>query len=92
MLPQSNLFTSHDPQYRLPSRVLLETHSIIAGILNISGLLKSIGKTLEYIDEVAELANNGDVVSSVLNATVLYVLGSGFSDAEQVRRDESRSV
>jgi len=58
-LRQTITLTTNDPQYTLPSRILLETHAAIAKILHMTEMGEIIDKSLEDRKGVRCLAEDG---------------------------------
>ncbi|KAL1962506.1 hypothetical protein VTN77DRAFT_9627 [Rasamsonia byssochlamydoides] len=73
-LPSSGIvaFTNYDPQYELPSPILLEVHAVIARILHATGKGEEADRLLEEKDKIGVLAKDGSTnVRALLSVTNL---------------------
>lgn len=79
-LPPDGIVTliSHDPQYPLPDRTLLETHYLVTRIIHATGRAEVVEKILRDYDETGTMATDGSTdISQLLSVTSLGPLVHG---------------
>lgn len=65
------MFNHHGGLLELPSRTLLDVHSVVARILQASGMAKVIDRMLEDAAEIQNTASDGSTDLSVMTAAFL---------------------
>lgn len=65
------MFNHHGGLLELPSRTLLDVHSVVARILQASGMAKVIDRMLEDAAEIQNTASDGSTDLSIMPAAFL---------------------